>query len=237
MEPENVNFFIAFFAGLLSFVSPCVLPLVPAYVGYLTGSTASKIDKQNRPATFMHALSFVLGFSAVFVALGASVGLIGSLFYDYLPTLRQIGGLILIVFGLNMAGVLKIPFLYYDKHFSFEPDRRWGYLASFLVGTIFAVGWTPCVGYILSAILFMASTTQTVGQGAYLLFIYSLGLGLPFLAAGIALGEIKPYLRLINRHMQIISIVSGVFLILMGIAIIGNWLLRLNAFFGFWTPL
>ncbi|MBI2864046.1 MAG: cytochrome c biogenesis protein CcdA [Chloroflexi bacterium] len=238
MEPENLNLFIAFFAGLLSFVSPCVLPLVPAYVGYLTGSSVSDLDTaQARPAAFLHALSFVLGFAAVFVALGASVGLIGYLFYDHLAELRKIGGVILIVFGLSMAGVLKIPFLYHEKRFDFVPDRRWGYLASFLVGSIFAIGWTPCVGYILSAILFVASTTQTVGQGAYLLFFYSLGLGLPFLATGLALGRIRPYLRLMSRHMRAISVVSGVFLILMGVAIIENWLLRINSFFGSWTPL
>ncbi len=236
MEAENVNILVAFAAGILSFLSPCVLPLVPVYIGHLAGTSAgSSTGSVARIRTFLHALSFVLGFSVLFVLLGASVGLMGGVLYDKLPVLRQIGGIFLVILGLHVMGVLKIPFLYREKKWEINPNPRLGYLASFAIGMSFSAGWTPCVGTILGTILFLASTTQTGWRGAYLLAVYSLGLGIPFLAAGLAIGSVSKFFKRLNRHLNVVAAVSGILLILMGIAIYADLLTRFTYLF-YWTP-
>ncbi len=234
MDSAGVSLLAALGAGVLSFISPCVLPLVPAYIGYLSGTVTGQEEERGRAATVWQALLFVLGFSSVFIVLGASAGLLGSGLNAYLPLLRQVGGLVLIVFGLHVMGVVKIPLLYREKRLDYRPERR-GWAASFLVGMVFALGWTPCVGPILAAILLLASDSATVGQGALLLTVYSIGLGLPFLATALALGSATRLLKRMNRYYHAIEIVSGLFLIIMGVLLFTNSLQRLVGLF-YWVP-
>jgi cytochrome c-type biogenesis protein len=224
----QIPYIVAFSGGLLSFFSPCVLPLVPAYLANLAGVTA--IDPQTRksylPALF-HSLSFVLGFSLIFIGLGASVGLIGTTITAHSALLRQIAGGLIIVFGIFLIAAFKLPWLNYEKRLNTTVGSNPGYLRSIGIGAAFALGWTPCIGPILGAILTLAWSSQTIGQGALLLTIYSLGLGIPFILIGLVWGAIMPWWKSINRHLGTISIVSGVLLIIVGILILtGNlaWL-------------
>ena len=224
----QIPYIVAFTGGLLSFFSPCVLPLVPAYLANLAGVTA--IDPQTRksylPALF-HSLSFVLGFSLIFIGLGASVGLIGTTITAHSALLRQIAGGLIIAFGVFLIAAFKLPWLNYEKRLNTTVGSNPGYLRSIGIGAAFALGWTPCIGPILGAILTIAWSSQTIGQGALLLTIYSLGLGIPFIILGLVWGAIMPWWKNINRHLGTISIVSGVLLIIVGILILtGNlaWL-------------
>lgn len=228
----EISFWVAAVAGFLSFISPCVLPLVPAYLGYLSGAvvTSSGVIVQDRRATFFHALAFILGFALIYTALGASVGLVGYILVDQLPLIQKAGGILLVVFGLHTMGIIQIPFLYREFRVEMQPRREWGYLSSALVGIVFAAGWTPCVGVILSGILLLASTSQTVGRGAALLLTYSLGLGIPFLMAGLALDRLTPLLRRLNQRQRLVSMVSGLLLIIMGILVFTNFFALLAAY-------
>lgn len=233
MEVQNVSLALAFAGGLLSFASPCVLPLVPAYLGYLGGGTVAGLVSDKR-AGVLHSLAFVAGFSLVFVALGASVGVISSLLSRYLVWVQRIGGLVLIVFGLHTLGLLHIPVLYADTRAQFRRGGA-GYLSSFLMGVFFSAGWAPCVGPILTAILLLASNTQTAGQGALLLFVYALGLGVPFVLAGLAIGSLTVWIRRMGRYMQWVSWISGFLLILIGVAIFTDSLRFLSAYGSFFN--
>jgi cytochrome c-type biogenesis protein len=229
MEGENVSLAIAFGAGILSFISPCVLPLVPVYIAHLTGASASIVNPgTRRKAAFIQALFFVIGFTSIIVAIGASVGLIGYLMYDNIDIFRKIGGVVLVVMGLHTTGVFQIPLLYRDKHLRLETPGKTGYLSSLLVGVVFAVGWSPCIGPILGAIFALAFNSQTVWLGASLLAVYSLGLGMPFLATALAIGTMTRHLKRLNRHMQMIELASGLFLMAMGITIFADLLGRLS---------
>lgn len=325
MESQSVTLPLAFLAGLLSFASPCVLPLVPAYIGYLGGTALLTEGREGTgrdvARTFLHAVLFVLGFGAVFVLLGASATFIGSLLLDYSLLLQRVGGVLLVIFGLrlmamdwnrqrwiaaavvvgvvtlllssnlplqrleegllmvvvvlagsglatpihvglavlagalnflssydtfvpNLAGSLLVAaatfflnraeFFYAEKKLEFQPTGRQGYLRSLLFGVVFAAGWTPCVGPILTAILVVASQLDTVGQGILLLTAYSLGLGIPFLLVGLAFGPLSRWLRKMNRYLGIVSIISGALLVLMGILIFTSslgFLSQYGAFF------
>jgi cytochrome c-type biogenesis protein len=205
----------AFLAGLLSFFSPCVLPLVPAYLGYLTGASVTGADASQRGRTMVHAALFVLGFGLIFVSLGAAAGLLGRALYPILPHIMRIGGVILIVLGLHIAGLITIPFLMMEKRVNARlSGGTMG--SSFLIGVVFAAGWTPCIGPVLAAILMLAADSQTVTQGGVLLAVYTLGLGVPFLLAAWGLEAALPWLRGMNRYMGIIKAVSGALLMLMG---------------------
>jgi len=224
----QIPYIVAFSGGLLSFFSPCVLPLVPAYLANLAGVTA--IDPQTRksylPALF-HSLSFVLGFSLIFIILGASVGLIGTSITAYSVLLRQIAGGLIIAFGVFLIAAFKLPWLNYEKRLNTKAGSNPGYLRSIGIGAAFALGWTPCIGPILGAILTLAWSSQTAAEGALLLTIYSLGLGIPFIILGLVWGAIMPLWKSINRYLWVISIVSGVLLIIVGILMLtGNlaWL-------------
>jgi cytochrome c-type biogenesis protein len=234
LEATTVPVLIALVAGVLSFLSPCQLAVLPGYVGYLSGSAAGQTSSRAR--TISHAVAFIGGFSIVLVVLGASVGLVGYLIYDYLPIVRRVGGAILIIFGLHVAGVIRIPLLYREAKLQVGEPRVGSYSTSVLLGLVFGVGWTPCVGPTLAAILLMASTTQTVAQGALLLTVYCLGLGIPFLVTAAALGRVSRFLRQINRRGNVVSAVSGALLIVMGILIFTNQLTRISALFGAWAP-
>jgi cytochrome c-type biogenesis protein len=223
VDPNNLSLLVAFGAGVLSFASPCVLPLVPAYVGHLAGHTLDK-EGGDRTKTLTHALLFVLGFTTVFVALGASVGLVGFFVQDVIKSLafRIIAGSVLIVMGLHMVGVLRINALYRDTRFQMRANPRLGLLSSFVIGVIFAAGWTPCIGPILGAILVYAGSQGTVTQGALLLTAYSLGLGVPFLVAGYALEWATHAIRRLNRHVHAVELTSGGLMVAMGLAVMFN---------------
>ncbi len=230
MDGQNVSLALAFVGGLLSFASPCVLPLVPAYLGYLGGGTVSGMV-DDKKAGVLHSLVFVAGFSLVFVVLGASVSVLSRWLSHYLVWIQRIGGIVLIVFGLHTLGLLQIPFLYYEKRAEMKRAGV-GYLSSFLMGVIFSAGWVPCVGPILAGILLLASSTQTALQGAFLLLVYSLGLGVPFVLAGFAVGSLTKWIRRAGRYMRWVSVISGILLILIGVAIFTDTLRLLSAYGG-----
>jgi len=227
---EEISLFVAFGAGLLSFLSPCVLPLVPVYLASLVGPEIfdDKATRKRMPI-FLHSLSFVIGFSIVFTILGAGAGLVGFAISAHLVVIRQIAGSLMIAFGLFMLAALKLPWLNYEKRLNPSLGNTTGYLRSFLTGGIFSLAWTACVGPILGGILTLAMNSATVWSGAYLLAIYSLGLGLPFLIMGIAFDSITPLLRRIHRYSTVIYIISGLLLIAVGILILTNRLVWLYA--------
>lgn len=227
-QMEQISLLVAFGAGLLSFLSPCVLPLVPVYLASVCGPEIlePEADRRRLPI-FFHSLSFVVGFSLVFTILGASVGLAGFVLGANIALSRTIAGGLLIAFGLFLLVALKIPWLNYERRLAPSLGTTAGYLRSLLIGAIFSLAWTPCVGPILGGILTLAWGSETAWQGAYLLATYSLGLGLPFLIIGVAFDSIRPLLRRIHRYSTWVYIVSGLLLIAIGILILtGNltWL-------------
>jgi cytochrome c-type biogenesis protein len=231
MEPlAPISYLIAFTAGLLSFVSPCVLPLVPSYVSYITGLSFEELSDQRQRrqvfwTTLRSALLFIAGFSAVFIAFGASATVIGQLLLTHQEAIRRLGGLLIIVFGLYVMGAVKLqwlaPWLSIDKHWRFS-ERPAGYVGTFLIGVAFAAGWTPCVGPILGSILLYASTTDSVFTGVRLLTAYSVGLGLPLLAVALAFNSALASLKSVQRHLRAITVGSGLFLIFVGVLIFTN---------------
>ncbi len=250
---DSVSAGLAFVAGLFSFLSPCLLPLVPIYIGYLSGTTVAD-QSAPRLRVLAHAGAFVAGFTLVFVTLGSLAGLAGYLATApngplglvgqlaaalslAAPWLARLGGVLLVAFGLHLTGLVRLPWLYRELRIGAERVRGRGLWASGLVGMVFAAGWTPCVGPYLMAILMLASNTATVGRGALLLAIYSLGLGLPFLIAGAALGAVSEQLRRLNRYLNVVSIAGGVLLMAMGLLLITDRLQWLNALLGgLWQP-
>jgi len=236
VDAPNVSVALAFVAGVLSFVSPCVLPLVPAYIGYLSGRTGLG-QTPGRAVTFSHALAFVLGFTTIFTLIfGLAAGLVSQVFADYLTLLRQIGGVVVIVLGLHLLGVLRLPFLNYDLRLGqSSAQRQQGYLTSFIVGVSFAAGWTPCVGPMLGAIFSLALNDGEPLRAVLLFFVYSLGLGVPFLATALALDALTSRLRGLHKHMGVIERVSGLLLVVIGILLLTDGLARL-ARFAQWAP-
>ncbi len=227
---ENISLIVTFGAGLLSFLSPCVLPMVPVYLATLYGSEIydSSVTRIRIPL-LLHSLSFIVGFSLIFTTLGAIAGLTGFIVDPSSPVLYKVAGSLLIVFGLFMLVALKVPWLNYEKRLTPSLGNTTGYLRSFLIGAAFAVGWTPCVAPILGGILALASVRATAWQGASLLAVYSLGLGLPFLIIGATFDSILPLLRRINRYAYLIYIISGLLLIAVGILILTNNLVWLSS--------
>ncbi|MFC2066913.1 cytochrome c biogenesis CcdA family protein [Chloroflexota bacterium] len=217
---ENISLLVAFTAGLLSFLSPCVLPLVPIYLASLYGPEI--FDTKIRVPLFLHSLSFVVGFSIIFTTLGAIAGLTGYAINLNSGLLNTIAGSLLIVLGLFMLAALKVPWLNFEKRLAPSMSSTTGYFRSFLIGATFSVGWIPCVAPVLGGILALASVRATAWQGAYLLAIYSLGLGTPFLIVGATFDSMMPVLKRIHRYTSIIYIISGLLLIAVGILILTN---------------
>jgi len=220
----EVSLAVAFGAGLLSFFSPCVLPLVPVYLASVCGTEIleAKAERARFPILF-HSLSFIVGFTIIFVALGAAAGLAGFAIGSHSLILKIAGGL-LIAFGLFLLASLKFPWLNFEKRLAPSLGATSGYLRSLLIGAIFSLAWTPCIGPVLGGILTLAWSSETVWQGAYLLAIYSLGLGIPFLVIGIAFDFFRPLLRRLHRYSTWTYIVSGVLLITVGILTLTNTL-------------
>jgi cytochrome c-type biogenesis protein len=234
MDVSQLSIGVAFLAGLASFLSPCVLPLVPIFLAQMVGQSVyqSEMTGVRRMITFVHALMFVGGFTLAFIALGATASTLGSFLRANQFLLRQIGGIVLVIIGLHMTGILKLPFLYWQKRFSYRPSRP-SYPASFVIGLVFAIGWTPCVGLILGPILALAANAATLRQGVLLLLIYSLGLGVPFLVLGLGLDRFSRLLKWLKPHLGKIEIATGVIMIVLGVLIFFNLLLVLNRFFNF----
>jgi cytochrome c-type biogenesis protein len=235
-----VSIAIAFLAGIVSFASPCCLPLVPAYVSYMVGTTQPGSPRARRVA-FQQALAFVLGFTVVFVALWASVGLVGYLLKDYIPIMRVVGGAVLIVMGLHVAGIIRVSALY--RQFTVPTARVLAksdsgdgtvkvmapsYVRSGLLGVVFAAGWTPCIGPILGGIIGLASVNSSVGQGTILLFAYAFGLGIPFIAVAVGATAVNEKLLWFRRHEAVVSLVTGGMLILVGFLMITNLFIKLS---------
>ena len=235
MDFTNVTIGLAFLAGLASFLSPCVFSLVPAYIGYLGGRAAGgEANASSRWVTFTHGLAFVLGFSIVFIFLGLAVAAAGHFLYDLRYWLAKIGGIVVIIFGLHMIGVFRIPFLEYDVRVHSLPDRKWGYLSSVLMGVFFSAGWSPCVGPVLGAILTLALNGGDLVLGAKLLTFYSAGLAIPFLIAALGIGWVSKILRGHSKVMRYVEIAMGVILIIVGLMLIlGTF--ELIARYGLWV--
>ena len=219
----SISIIAAFSAGVLSFLSPCVVPLVPVYLASLYGPEILETGSaRRRLPLFLHSLSFVIGFSLVFVTLGAIAGLTGLAINPSSALLNKIAGSLLIAFGLFMLAALKLPWLNYEKRLTPSLGNITGYLRSLLIGATFSLAWIPCVSPILGGILTLALGSETAWHGAYLLAIYSLGLGLPFLIIGVAFESISPLLRRIHRYSRLIYIISSLLLITIGVLILTN---------------
>jgi cytochrome c-type biogenesis protein len=223
---QQISLLAAFSAGLLSFVSPCVLPLVPSYISYITGLSLEQLAdsaerRRFRMAIVLNSLLFIAGFSAVFIAFGASASLIGQVLITYQDYIRRVGGVLIVVFGLYLLGLLKLNFLTTEKRLHFR-SRPAGYLGSFLIGVAFAAGWTPCVGPVLGTILLYASTTDSLLSGVTLLTSYSLGLGLPLFATALWVDRFLDYFKQVRAYLWGVSAVSGAFLVVVGVMIYAN---------------
>ena len=222
-------------AGFLSFVSPCVLPLLPAYLGYMTGLTAEELHGPRDAAVRAHilgrSLAFVIGLSLVFAALGGSASAIGQSLLRNQTVILRVAGLLVVLLGLHTLGLIRIPFLYQERRLSVGRAEG-SYVGALLLGAAFAAGWTPCIGPFLAGLLAMASQEQTVGQGMLLLFVYGLGLGVPFVLAGLALGASLRLLTVVKANMHLLEIVSGLLLVGMGLLIFSD---RLSLISGWLT--
>ena len=226
---DNVSLLAAFAGGILSFISPCVLPLVPGYLSFVSGLSLEQMRGTGEAAAvgsrrrriFTSSLAFVLGFSLVFIALGASASAIGQLVSGQLRLLGRIAGLVIIVFGLHTMGLLKISWLYRDTRVQSQ-NKPAGPIGAMLVGIAFAFGWTPCIGPILAGILAIAGAQETVGQGVRLLAVYSLGLGVPFLITALAVDRFFSAFARIRRYYRAVEIVSGALLVAIGVLIFTN---------------
>ncbi|MGH9407363.1 MAG: cytochrome c biogenesis CcdA family protein [Terriglobia bacterium] len=227
---------IALAAGIVSFLSPCVLPLIPGYISMLSGSSMEDLklggDAALAARVFRNSIAFVIGFSVVFVALGASATVVGSFLLARRTAFNIAAGVIIIIFGLHLTGLIKIPFLYRDARLNAGSPKR-GPFGAFVLGFAFAFGWTPCIGPILTAILAIAATRNTVFQGMFLLAVYSAGLAIPFLATSLGLGQFLKFYGRFKKHLQAVEVGSGALLILIGVLIAFNRFTVLSGYLGF----
>jgi len=220
---SELPFVVTFFAGIATFISPCVLPLIPAYISFITGTSMDELKSGTKSLklTFLSAIFFVLGFTVIFTLLGASATYLGNLLAGRKDLLRWIGGIVVTIFGLHLAGIIRIKFLYQEKRLQMK-KKSLGYLGAFVMGLVFAIGWTPCVGPILSSILILASTQETVYKGMMLLSVYSFGLGIPLLITALFINWTLQLFTQIKKFYKVIEIASGVILIIVGILLITN---------------
>ncbi len=233
MEP-TLGLAIAFTAGLLSFLSPCVLPLIPSYITFITGMGFEDVTRSRR-TTLTHALLFVFGFSLIFIALGASATALGNLLLGYRDWITRIGGVLVIIFGLYMLGVLNMGMMSKDTRFHLS-DKPVGYLGTVIVGIAFGAGWTPCIGPILGAILTYAGTSGNVSHGMGLLATYSLGLAVPFLLSALLMERFLGAFQKFRKHMGLVNKISGVLLIIVGVLMLTNWFTMLAGYLDQFTP-
>ena len=238
-QPQEISVLIAFSAGFLSFVSPCVLPLIPSYISYISGVSFKELTDPTAKGrlkwvTVSHSLFFILGFSVVFILMGASASYLGQLFAQYQYWIMKGGGVLVIVLGIHFIGIINIPFLQTERRFEFG-KRPLGYVGSFFVGIIFAAGWTPCIGPILSTILIYAGTSKSFATGMLLLAIYSLGLAVPFFLCSLAFNSFLSAFDKVKRAMRVVTVVCGCFLIAIGILLVTDTFKEINAYLNILT--
>src|SRR4029077_16611144 len=235
----SVGVLVAFSAGLFSFLSPCVLPLFPSYLSFITGMSVDRLTQEvtagARTRVLLHSLAFIVGFSVVFVSLGASFSAAGQFLLGYRDWIRIAGGGLIVIFWLSIAGVLRIGIFGRTQQLQIQ-SKPAGLVGSFLVGLTFAIGWTPCVGPILGSILTLASNDKTVGQGIVLLLCYSAGLGVPFLLSSIALGGFLRFFKHYRPFIPTVERVAGVLLIVVGVLVATNYYVLLNSWAISLTP-
>src|SRR5437762_7559396 len=234
---DQVPIYTAFVAGLVSFLSPCVLPLVPGYISIISGSSLDQLKAQEKDSALfrtvlMNSIMFIIGFSITFILLGATATWVGQVFLRRRRLLGQLAGLILIVFGIHLIGIFKINFLYRDKRFH-NVEKPRGLLGALVLGFAFAFGWTPCIGPILSGVLTIASTKQTVTEGMFLLAVYSAGLGIPCLLTSLALNKFLSFYGRFKKHFHAVEVASGALVIAVGLLMVTGSLSRLAAWFSF----
>ena len=228
----NFPFFASFTAGLLSFVSPCILPLIPAFISFITGVSLENLKTSEQPAksVFFKTLGFIAGFSLVFIILGMSASWLGGFLGEYKSILRYAGGLAVIILGLHICGVFKIKFLYRQLSAADKISAGAGWAGSFFVGCAFALGWTPCVGPILASVLLVASTQGSVASGFWLLVFYSLGLGVPFMLTALFINRFLKVSGFLKKHYKIIEILSGILLVVTGTLLINDSFTKVTVF-------
>lgn len=232
----DVNVFIAFAAGVFSFLSPCVLPLIPSYLSFVSGVSLDEMrSEQCRSRVVLNSLAFIIGFSLVFISLGASASFLGGLFLSYRNAIRIVGGIFIVLVGLYLVGAFKVAAL--ERYLQFDlKDKPAGYFGSVLVGITFAVAWTPCVGPILGATLALASTSGEVSRGTFLLSSYAAGLALPFFLSALAINSFLQFSQRMRRYIKAIHVAGGILLIIAGILLITDYMTLLNAYALRFTP-
>lgn len=233
MEVENISYLVAFFAGFLTFLSPCLLPLIPSFIAYITGISFADLKDSGkkgevRKKAIIHSLLFILGFSLIFILLGLTATFVGKALFQYQKAIRIVGGILIIIFGLHLVGVLKLDFLIKERRLRL-PTKGANYLGSFLIGVTFAAAWTPCAGPILGSILVLAGTKADVITGAKLLSVYSLGIALPFFITALVINSFLAYFKKFQKVIGVINIIGGVFLIIVGFLVATNYLSVISA--------
>ena len=241
---SDVNLWIAFTAGILSFFSPCVLPLIPSYLTYITGLSFGQLQEAHpgprvRLLIVAHSLTFILGFSVVFIALGGIVGLASAGFQEHLRAglvwVERIGGVLIILFGIHLTGLFHFGVLLGEKRIHLH-DKPAGFMGTFLVGLAFAAGWTPCIGPILASILMIAASSGQAGRGLWLLTVYSAGLGIPFLVSGLLFHQFLTFFKHFRRHIRLTEIATGLLLVVVGILLVSGKLGWLTMKMYQWLP-
>jgi len=237
---SQVSLVVAGGAGIISFLSPCVLPLVPSYLAYIAGVPLSELqngsaDKAVQRRLLLNSLGFITGFSLIFIALGASVSALGQLLFAYRLTFQKIGGVLIILFGLYIAGLLRVPALAREWRLM-KPGNSGGFFGSALVGMAFSSGWTPCVGPVLGSILVLAGTGKSIGEGTLLLGAYALGLGVPFFLSALAVNRFLRFFVRFKRALPAVNAVAGGLLVVVGVLLFSGYLLLLNTYLIQFTP-
>jgi cytochrome c-type biogenesis protein len=225
---EGLTIGLAFLGGVASFLSPCVLPLIPAYIGYLGGRTQSnRVGVDSRWLTFYHGMAFILGFSMVFISFGIAIAFIGGYLLIVRTVLAKVGGIIVILFGLHLLGIISIPIMNYDlRYYSKSKDQN-GFLPSFLMGVFFSAGWSPCIGPILGSIMMLVLNQGAVGKGIIMLTAYSLGLAVPFLIVALGLGSATNWLKRMSKYTMVVEKISGLMLVIIGAMLFFNLFQRI----------
>lgn len=237
---NEVSVLVVFTAGLFSFLSPCVLPLIPSYLSFLSGVSLEEMRSGTMPGNIrrqvvLNSLFFIFGFSIVFISLGASASYLGGLFVGYRTFIRTLGGILIILVGLYLIGVFKVPFM--ERYLQFNlKGKPTGYFGSVLVGITFALAWTPCVGPILGAVLTLAGTSAEVNRGMLLLATYAAGLGLPFFLSALAMNSFFQFSQAFRRYIRVVHVMAGVLLLIVGVLILTDYLTILNAYAISLTP-
>jgi len=236
VQSQQVTYAGALIAGLLSFLSPCVLPLIPSYITYITGLSFADLHAEHpshivRRKAMLHALAFIAAFTIVFVLLGASATLAGSFLQEHIGAVRKVGGVLIVLFGIHVTGLMPLRFLMGERRIQLHRKPA-GYMGSFLVGIAFSAGWTPCIGRILASILMVAATEGSVARGITLLLLYSLGLGIPFFISALAMHQFMVVFNRFKKFIRVFEICTGLFLILIGILIFTNGFAILSGYAG-----